>query len=123
MKEESINNVPYNNFGTAVYSCGLEIVTFDPLKIHPMDILKFQGFFLHPTMVPTNVEIFALKGTKKQFEEFYPLAVNSFAIQSSLKKYGVMYEDDDTNYARAEMFDNIRLNFVPWYNKTKKNGK
>ena len=103
-----------DNFGSNNYSHGMEAIVFNPKDVSVREVEKLTNVFLHPTVEPNSLEIFALMGTAEQFNSFYRDAVSSYCAKKAFDKFGYPTTDEgwtDLNrYAEDEEFD-----FVPWY--------
>lgn len=112
MNKETINGIKYTNFGSNNYSRGLEAVTFDPKDITPEEVAKLPGFFLHPSELPNNYDIFALKGTFPQYLEFMKAVVDNKATTYAVNKLGYEPESWD-EFKKIEQ--EFKDNFKPWF--------
>ena len=106
-----------DNYGTSTDSCGLEAVIFDAKTISWQDVQKRTGIFLHPTVKPNSQEIFALKGTKEQFDKFYKKAVNGHCTKKAVDKLELPDSPDDTTgWSKLRIrIDLLKDEFQPWY--------
>lgn len=118
MKKERIGRITYNNFGSNNYSCGLEAVTFDPQEITWKEVLTLDGFFLHPNLKPNDCEIYALKGTAKQYKEFCIAVAEQEAMkfaeeETGLSVFGHLTDEEWKTLEKAQR----KFTFVPWFLK------
>jgi len=106
---ETIQGIKYKNFGTNTYSEGMEAIVFNAKDITHQEVAKLPNIYLHPTVEPDSMDIFAIKGSAENYEKFYEAAVTSHCtklVHNRLESYRFKLEDQP-EYKE----------FTPWYKK------
>lgn len=105
-----------NNFGSNNYSYDMEAIVFNHKDITVREVEKLPNVFLHPTVEPNSLEIFALLGTKEQFDKFYASAVATHCSKKAIDKFGMPdYSDRDAWNELNSYRKDLESEFVPWY--------
>lgn len=117
MKITTIQGITANNFGSNNYSCGMEAIIFNPQDTTVEQVRILPGVFLHPTCEPNSLGIFALLGTKEQFDEFYLRCVKSEITKRVIGGNIPDMSDIEAWKLLNEKIDILVKEFVPWYNK------
>jgi len=117
MEKIDINGHIAVNFGSNNYSHGVKAVIFNPATISVEQVKALPSIYLHPTLKPNSLEIFALMGSDKQFEEFYKSAKETYCSQKAVEKFGGIpqYDDKATWKQIHDEEDRLWNDFQPWY--------
>ena len=109
-----INNsiVNFDNYGSNNYSHDMQAVVFNPKDIDKTNLESTGIFFIHPTLESNNLEIFALMGTKAQFDIFKPDAIESYCTKKACDKYGFNFDDEKINILRHEMIKSLKATLL-----------
>lgn len=116
MKTISIQGIEATNFGSNNYSHGMEAIIFDARKTNVEEIKKLDNVFLHPTIKPNSMEIFAVLGTKEQFAKFYNSAKDSYCAKKAVDRFGLPKSDDRETWNKLHQYEEeLNSNFKAWY--------
>ncbi len=120
MKNITINGIEAMNFGASASSCGMEVIVFNARDTHIGKVALLPHVYLHPTQMPTSLEIFALLGTKKQFEAFYEKERLRHCTAKAFRYFkGVPQQRDEKAWEIInEEIDMMIEEFVAWYEDT-----
>lgn len=104
-----INGIKANLFNKT-YN-GMDALTFHLNDIKPLDVLKLEGVFLHPTESPNSIEIFALKGTQEQYDEFCKTHKQAYCSLIASAKYDILTEYEEFSKLQNELLSNYKFWF------------
>ena len=114
MNKIEINGHKATDFGTNNYSCGMRAIIFNPNEVTIEEVKELPGVFLHPTVRPNSLEIFALLGTDEQFIEFYNSAVESHCSKQAFRELGNPTDKEGWKKLSNHV-DELKSSFIPWY--------
>ena len=114
MKKIEINGISADNYGSNNYSCGMEGIVFSTKDITVEQVKLLPNVFLHPTVEPNSYEIFALLGTKEQYEEFLKDAKESHCANKAFNELGHPRNDNEWNKLKSRIKE-LEAEFKPWY--------
>lgn len=118
MKTIEINGYKAQNFGNNNYSYGMEAIIFNPKDITWQQVAELPNVFLHPTVAPNELEIFALLGTNEQFKDFYKSAIDSHISKQAVSKFGIPDYDDRDAWNKLHKYEGLlHSEFVTWYDR------
>lgn len=107
----------YQSFGRNNYSGGMDVITLNPSTVDVEELKKLRAVHLNPFIEPNELEIFALCGTKKQYDDWYKRNLTSFATNRATDVYGLNFDDEDVNKQRSALIEQIKESFIPWYDE------
>lgn len=121
MKKIQIEGIEAIDLGTNNFSDGMNALLFNSETTTVEQVVKLPNVFLHPLVKPDTVDIFAVSGTKEQFEIFYKHCVESYAAKEAFAKFGIPENEDTETWSKVHAFcEEIINNFVPWYKAEEK---
>ena len=116
MKTIQIGGYTAQNFGSNNYSHEMEAIIFNPKDITPEQVKSLPNVFLHPTCEPNSMEIFALLGTKEQFDSFYKSEKSSYCSKKAVDKFGLPKYDDRETWNKLHAYEKeLESSFKAWY--------
>lgn len=118
VKEKTESGIEYINFGIGAYTQGMEAITFNPKDITFKQVMEMEkeGIFLHPTLEPNSLEIFALKGTKEQYKDLYQMGKDLYVTIGVMSRFGFPTSwNDEEIVAVQEYSDKLYEEYRPWY--------
>jgi len=117
MEKLTINGHVACNFGSNNYSHGMEAIVFNPSMTTIEQVKNLPNVFLHPTVEPNSLEIFALLGTQEQFDGFFKDAKETYCSQQAVKELGGIpsYNNEGAWKKIHEREDELWAEFKPWH--------
>jgi len=117
IQKRRVLGIDYLEFEASEYTCGMVPVIFSPKNISVQGVadLAPEGFYLNPNQSPDSLQIFAMRGTKEQFDQFYIICAEAEAVKKSCALYGLDCQDEKKNKLRNDLMEYLFKSFKPWY--------
>lgn len=117
MKKEIFAGYNILNFGENHYSYGMQAVVFNTKEVDYKTVAELEGVFLHPTTSVNECDIFALLGTKEQFDKFYQQVKEGHCATIAFKEVGGHPADPNSPLWKtiSDRVKELEKEFKPWY--------